>query len=590
MQIARRSRAELKQYFVKNAIPTESNFAELIDGMLSQKDDGIAKLPNDPLSIEAAGDDTSQKKAIHFYNNFSDANPTWVLSLNPRQDPANAATARAGFSISDGAGNSRLFIERSSGNVGLGTVGPLRAGLHIDRGATNNLGLMLSSSGGGWGSGLQLENTAAGNAKTFGIYAGGGALHFADVNANADRMLITKDGDVGIGIAPSAAKLHVAGAVRANRFMSDSTLVLNDYTTVNPASNVFLYSQPNDRDAWLYLDSADTGSNWGIYHRQIDTPVKNLPGNSLGFIGGGSKLQAYISLADGSAYFAGRVDAPSGGRFQMIGIGSQFYGTTTFPYETIQMEPTTNLRVWYGTTERFIFGNGGFFQAGAFRGAAANWNTLGTDGTVMVDNVGYKSMMIVGSNQNQGKGRWVRLWDYLTVHGGIFADGEIESASAFIKVRGAGSEQAYMGGDGGGGDVQIGSTNPGIMTVIAWNTAVGVMDFTCRKLNQISDARLKENIVPLTGALDKVSRLRGVWFDWKSPQADTGGTRDLGLLAQEVKAVVPEAVNEGRGGHLAINYQAITVLLLEAVKEQQQQLDELRGALKEPRPQRKKGQ
>jgi hypothetical protein len=306
MQIDKRSRTQLKQYFVKNAIPTESNFAELIEGMLSQRDDGIAKPPNDALSIEAVGDDTSQKKAIHFYNNFSDPNPTWVLSLNPRQDPANAATAKAGFSISDGAGNSRLFIDRGTGNVGVGTISP-RAGLHIDRGATNNVALMLSSSGAGWGSGLQLENTAAGVAKTFGIYVAAGMLRFTDENARVDRMLITKDGDVGIGAVPSGAKLQVAGTVKANRFVSDNTLVLNDYTTVNPTSNVYLYSPPNDRDAWIYLDSADAGSNWGIYHRQIDSAggVKGLPPNSIGFIGGGSKLQAYIGLADGSAFFAG---------------------------------------------------------------------------------------------------------------------------------------------------------------------------------------------------------------------------------------------------------------------------------------------
>lgn len=135
MQIDKRTRTELKQYFVKNAIPTESNFGELIDGMLSQRDDGIAKLPNDALSIEAAGDATSQKKAIHFYTSFGDTDPTWVLSLNPRLIPANAATAKPGFSIGDGAGNSRLFIERTTGRIGIGTLEPKKK-LHI-QGATS---------------------------------------------------------------------------------------------------------------------------------------------------------------------------------------------------------------------------------------------------------------------------------------------------------------------------------------------------------------------------------------------------------------------------------------------------------------------
>ena len=98
----------------------------------------------------------------------------------------------------------------------------------------------------------------------------------------------------------------MSGDLTATRIRGVNSLVLNTFTTVNPASNVFLYSQPNDRDAWLFLDSADTGSNWGIYHRQIDSAVSGLPANSIGFIGGGSSaLQAWISLANGSANFQG---------------------------------------------------------------------------------------------------------------------------------------------------------------------------------------------------------------------------------------------------------------------------------------------
>jgi hypothetical protein len=134
-QLTTRSRGDLKTFFVKNAIPTESNFADLIDGMLNQQDDGIAKLPNDALMIVAAGDATSQKKAIHFYAAAGDTDPSWTLSLNPRQSPADAASAKPGFSISDGAGNSRLFIERATGEIGIGTVTPQKK-FHV-QGATS---------------------------------------------------------------------------------------------------------------------------------------------------------------------------------------------------------------------------------------------------------------------------------------------------------------------------------------------------------------------------------------------------------------------------------------------------------------------
>ena len=106
----------------------------------------------------------------------------------------------------------------------------------------------------------------------------------------------------------SVGNVNSTGTITGERYKGINSLVLNTYTTVNPASNVFLYSQPNDRDSWIYLDSADTGSNWGIYHRQIDSTVSSLPGNSIGFVGAGANiLQSYISLADGNAYFAGNL-------------------------------------------------------------------------------------------------------------------------------------------------------------------------------------------------------------------------------------------------------------------------------------------
>jgi hypothetical protein len=130
-------------------------------------------------------------------------------------------------------------------------------------------------------------------------------------------------GNLGVGVTNPSQKLHVNGTILGERFRGINSLVLNTYTTVNPISNVFLYSQPNDRDSWIYLDSADTGSNWGIYHRQIDSMVSNLPANSIGFIGGGTNtLQSYISLANGNAYFAGSVGVGVANPQARLSIGS----------------------------------------------------------------------------------------------------------------------------------------------------------------------------------------------------------------------------------------------------------------------------
>ncbi|MGR9014053.1 MAG: hypothetical protein ACU83U_10450 [Gammaproteobacteria bacterium] len=130
MDINKKNRSDLKSYFVKNSIPTESNFSELIDGMLNQKDDGIVKSPGDPLSIEAAGDINGLQKVINFYAKFQDPSPSWSLQLNPHTDRNRPETAKAGFCVADGQNTPRLFIDKSNGNIGIGTTTPT-AKLHI---------------------------------------------------------------------------------------------------------------------------------------------------------------------------------------------------------------------------------------------------------------------------------------------------------------------------------------------------------------------------------------------------------------------------------------------------------------------------
>src|SRR5262245_46331703 len=97
MPISTKNRNDLKSYFVKNAIPTQSNFADLIDGQLNQADDGVFKLSGEPLSVVAAPGE--QKRTLRLYSNFPAASPDWMISLNPAQDPADPATNRAGFGI-----------------------------------------------------------------------------------------------------------------------------------------------------------------------------------------------------------------------------------------------------------------------------------------------------------------------------------------------------------------------------------------------------------------------------------------------------------------------------------------------------------
>lgn len=83
---------------------------------------------------------------------------------------------------------------------------------------------------------------------------------------------------------------------------------------------------------------------------------------------------------------------------------------------------------------------------------------------------------------------------------------------------------------------------------------------------QSSDSRLKDNIVEIEGALDKVLSLRGVEFDWNDKQAVHSG-HDIGVVAQEVEAVFPELVETRDNGYKAVKYDKLVAVLIQAIKE-----------------------
>jgi hypothetical protein len=91
-----------------------------------------------------------------------------------------------------------------------------------------------------------------------------------------------------------------------------------------------------------------------------------------------------------------------------------------------------------------------------------------------------------------------------------------------------------------------------------------------------SDERLKENVTLIGGALDKVESLRGVEFDWiANEEIHPNNGHDLGVIAQEVEAVLPVLVQTRENGYKAVKYDKLTAVLIEAVKELSARVKEL---------------
>jgi len=90
-----------------------------------------------------------------------------------------------------------------------------------------------------------------------------------------------------------------------------------------------------------------------------------------------------------------------------------------------------------------------------------------------------------------------------------------------------------------------------------------------------SDLTLKENVNPIQNALEKITKLIGVDFVWKSTKQ-----KSIGVVAQNVEKIVPEIVGRSSSGFKTVQYDSLIPILIEAIKEQQTQIDELRNKIK----------
>jgi Chaperone of endosialidase/Head domain of trimeric autotransporter adhesin len=144
---------------------------------------------------------------------------------------------------------------------------------------------------------------------------------------------------------------------------------------------------------------------------------------------------------------------------------------------------------------------------------------------------------------------------------GIWLNDDVNATSpAFIGMK-ANDEVGFYGQSGG----------PGWRFYINTTTGNGWMQGT---LTQNSDMRLKKDISPIQNSLQKITRLNGYTYHWKNENADS--RLQTGVLAQEVQKLFPELVTENKEGILAVNYSGLIPVMIESIKEQQKQIDELK--------------
>jgi hypothetical protein len=282
--------------------------------------------------------------------------------------------------------------------------------------------------------------------------------------------------------------------------------------------------------------------------------------SSGGGISGGGALSGDITISHADTSSQGSVNNSDATVIQDVTLDTYGHvtglGSHTLTLANLGYTGATNAN--YITNNNQLTNGAGYTtNVGDITGVTAGTDLTGggTSGTVTINHADTSSLSgTYGSTSNSTK------IDQITVdaRGHVTAittgtTGDIEGVTAGTNLNG--------GGTSGSVTLNLDST----ITLTTVNAGT---------INTTSDERAKDDITPITGALDKVQQLGGYSFTLKATDEKSSG-----VIAQEVQKVMPELVQEGAEGLLSVQYGNMVGLLIEAIKEQQSQIDELKQKL-----------
>jgi hypothetical protein len=176
---------------------------------------------------------------------------------------------------------------------------------------------------------------------------------------------------------------------------------------------------------------------------------------------------------------------------------------------------------------------------------------------------------------------WTGTNQFLRNNGGQSVN---NSNTAALQAYSTGNNSAFMSFHKGGHyAINMGLDDDNVFRIGGWSASGNrfQMDMSgnltmAGDVTAYSDARVKENIVTVDDALNKVLALRGVYYN--RIDSDDKKTK-IGVIAQETLQVVPEVVNQDNDGMFNVSYGNLAGLFIEAFKEQQKQIEELKSII-----------
>ena len=401
----------------------------------------------------------------------------------------------------------------------------------------------------------------------------------ADGTSEVRRMLISSGGDISFyedtGSTP--------------KFFWDASAESLGIGTSSPSYSI--HTKSSSGGVGL-IES--TSSNSDLYFKDSGTTYNYS--NGIGSVGNALRFRS----GDGSE----RMRITSGGN---VGIG------TGSPQARFQVSQAANLSLTNSDAQMRIEGNGytGFFgldgtsfqigQNSSLRSMTFHSGSgmpermrLDASGSLLVGKTGANSNLTGVQAISDGRLFATTSGSYALVGNRLSSDGDIAlfqkdgttvgsigTASSYIYIANGDTGIAPVGGTdrllpvNGSGAIRDAAIDMGYSSG-RFRDAHFSGTVNAANFNTTSDATLKTNVETLTGSLDAVKSLRGVSFDW----LENGGS-EIGVIAQEVEAVLPDVVSTNDEGIKSVKYGNMVAVLIEAIKEQQLRIEALEAKLGE---------
>lgn len=454
-----------------------------------------------------------------------------------------------------------MSILAKSQFVGIGTETPgQKLDVNGNIWANGNIRAAGAISGNSLTSGSTI--TATGNIWTDGAIRAGGDI------TTATGMLWSNDGYHYINVGRAAANTQEFGTW-GGAWSFKNTQSGNAVTTIDSNGNMQVASinvlapwgNPNNGlfpgngdGASIATTNMDIGSWWGIgfydkcYSKRsgfIDVRAGNL--SMIGTVIGNNGVSGYAN-ARGSEFdyanYAIRTNGDKSGGLALMDANVTFGMQAKFGYMAISSAGSDK---WWFTNSDSSFKSAGPISAGGQL----------TGDTISTVNWIYAGAEIGGNRITSRSGSfWTDQYHYLDVGNSNGGNdrmnlGTYNGMFNFINTNGTVTKATINANTG---DIWSAGTITANGDVVAF-----------------SDKKLKENLEIIDNPLDKISKLSGYTYD----RIDQDNRRSVGLIAQDVQKVLPEAVTE-TDGTLGVNYNGVTAALVEAVKALQKEVEELR--------------